>query len=48
MKRQINIAQMKEQTRNTQYKKKKRRRRGNRQSTWKIIQKNDSKDDPKP
>ena len=36
---------MKEQTRNTESPNK---RRGNRQTTWKRIQNNDTKDDQKP
>ena len=43
MKRQRNTTQMKEQTRNTSLNK----WRGNRQTTWKWIQNNDSKDDQK-
>ena len=44
MKRQRNTTQMKGQTRNTEV----QIRRGNRQTTWKVIQNNDSKDDQKP
>ena len=44
MKRQRNTTQMKEQTWN----KSPNKWRGNRQTTWKIIQNNDSKDDQKP
>ena len=45
MKRQRNTTQMKEQTRNTEVQ---INEEGNRQTTWKIIQNNDSKDDQKP
>ena len=44
MKRQRNTTQVKEQTRNTESPNK---WRGNRQTTWKRIQNNDSKDDQK-
>ena len=42
MKKQRNTIQMKKQVRRSPNK-----WRGNRQTTWKIIQNNDSKDDPK-
>ena len=44
MKRQRNTTQMKDQTRNREVQIK---WRGNRQSTWRRIQNNDSKDDQK-
>ena len=44
MKRQRNTTQMMEQTRN---KRSPNKWRGNRQTTWKIIQNNDSKNDQK-
>ena len=45
MKMQRNTTQMKEQTRNTEVQNK---WRWNKQTTWKRIQNNDSKDDQKP
>ena len=45
MERQRNVTQMKEQTRNTEAQ---INEEWNRQTTWKLIQNNDSKDDKKP